>query len=55
MRRMNEFRRSWRYDIKTINMATHMRLGLRQLLQAKNTAHFRFELAVIYYIEHLLR
>lgn len=36
-------------NIKTINMAAHMRLGIRQLLQAKNTAHFRFEPAVVLY------
>lgn len=32
----------------TTNMAAHMRWGLRQLLRAKNTAHFRFDPAVIY-------
>lgn len=54
MRTMHiEFRRRQRHHIKTINMAANMRLGLRQLLLAKNTAHFRFYSAMIYYILHL--
>lgn len=50
MRTMHiEFRRRQRHHITTINMAANMRLGLRQLLRAKNTAHFRFYSAMILY------
>lgn len=49
MRRMDlKFRRRRRCGMKTINMASHIRLAVRQLLRAKNGAHFRLEAAVIH-------